>query len=350
MYFLPLPRSVPGIIVLFFQIEIKQKAHFGFIKDIIMGNVINVNSLDALANHGLKKISVAFGVFDGVHLGHQHLINRLIAMSKKTGADSVVITFFPHPREILAPDEPILLLVSRNKKIKLLAELGVKAVVTLPFTEDFSALNAEIFLDDCLFAPGVEITGICVGSDWRFGKNGEGSIETIKHYADVHHFEFDPVDELVIDGVTVSSTAIRRAVSGGLLNEAKKMLGRNYSLSGVVVSGDAIGSSMLECPTANISVSHGIIPPNGVYAGYALCDGERYPAAISVGTSPTFAGKKRCSSDIEIHLLNFSGNLYGRELETEFVEYIREERCYPSGEALKKQVMEDIEKIRNILL
>lgn len=314
-----------------------------------MGDVITVNSLDALANHGLPRISVAFGVFDGVHLGHQHLVGRLIAMAERTGAEPVVITFYPHPREILAPDEPVLLLVSRNKKIKLLSCLGVKAVVTLPFTEDFASLTAEMFLDDCLFAPGIEITGICVGSEWRFGRNGEGSIATVKHYAEMHKFDFDPVEELVIDGVIVSSTAIRRAVSGGDLSEAKKMLGRNYSLGGVVVSGDSVGTSMLSCPTANISVSHGIIPPDGVYAGYAIFDGKRFSAAISVGTSPTFSEKKRRSSDIEIHLLDFDGDLYGKELETEFVEYIREERCYPSGEALKRQVAEDIAQIRGIV-
>jgi len=314
-----------------------------------MGKVITVNSLDALANHGMKKIAVAFGVFDGVHLGHSMLIERLVRMAESTCAKPVVITFFPHPREILSPDESPLLLVSRTKKIELMGMLGVEAVVTLSFTREFAELTPEVFLDDCLFSPGVDITGICVGSEWCFGKNGAGSIDTIKHYAEVHKFDFVPVEELVLDGVTVSSTAIRRAVSSGLLCEAEKMLGRNYSLTGVVVSGDTIGSSILDCPTANISVLHGIIPPNGVYAGYAIFNGRKYPAAISVGTSPTFAGKKRNSSDIEIHILDFSGDLYGKELETEFVEYLREERCYPSGAALKKQVSEDIENIRKIL-
>ena len=314
-----------------------------------MISTVTSTSLDSLANHGMKKIVVAFGVFDGVHLGHRHLIERLILMAEKTNADPIVITFFPHPREVLAPEEPLLLLVSRAKKIHLLEELGVKAVITLPFSKDFAELSAEVFLDDCLFAPGVEIAGICVGSEWRFGKNGAGSIDIIKHYAEIHKFDFNPVEEVVLDGVTVSSTAIRRAVSGGLLSEAKKMLGRNYSVDGEVVSGHTIGSSILDCPTANISVSHGIIPPNGVYAGYAILNGKKHSAAISVGISPTFAGKKRSSSDIEVHLLDFEGDLYGKNLETEFVEYIREERCYPSGDALKKQVREDIEAIRKIL-
>ena len=314
-----------------------------------MCKIVTVNSLDALANHGKKRISVAFGVFDGVHLGHRMLIERVITMSDKNNAEPVVITFFPHPREILSPEEPPLLLLSRHKKIELLGELGVKAVVTLPFTEEFANLSAETFLDDCLYAPGIEIVGICVGRRWRFGKKGEGSIETIKNYAKVHNFEFSPVPELEINNVTVSSTAIRRAVSSGLLAEAKEMLGRNYSLCGKILRGATIGNSLLACPTANVSISHGIIPPNGVYAGYALCDGSRYAAAISVGTSPTFSGKHRTPSDIEVHLLDFNDDIYDKELETEFVEYIREERCYSSGEALKRQVKEDIEKVRLIL-
>ena len=310
---------------------------------------ITVNSLDVLAHHGLEKISVAFGVFDGVHLGHQLLIKRLNTMAARTDAAPVAITFYPHPRAVLYPEEPPLLLMSHSRKVEMLGGLGCGAVVTIPFTQEFAGLSAEDFLDDCLYAPGVTITGICVGREWHFGKKGLGSIDTIKHYARVHSFEYDPVEELVIDGMTVSSTAIRRAVSSGLLHEAKRMLGRNYSLSGIVISGHTIGSSLLECPTANISITHGIIPPHGVYAGYALFQGRKYSAAISVGTSPTFSDIHRSASDIEVHLLDFEGDLYGRELETEFVEYIREERVYASGEMLKKQVAADIKKIREIL-
>ena len=285
-----------------------------------MKTVVTVNSLDALANYSIKKIAVAFGVFDGVHLGHRILIDRLKAMALKTDSDPVVITFYPHPREILLPNEPPLLLVSRRKKIELLADMDVKAIVTLPFTSEFAELSAETFLDDCLFSPEVNITGICVGSQWRFGKNGKGSIATIKEYAQQHNFEAAPVDELELNGTRVSSTAVRRAVSNGMLLDAKAMLGRNYSVCGKVVCGQTIGSSLLQCPTANISITHGIIPPRGVYAGYAVCDKIKYAAAISVGVSPTFSNKCRRISDIEIHLLDFDGNLYGKELETEFVE------------------------------
>jgi riboflavin kinase/FMN adenylyltransferase len=314
-----------------------------------MGDCINSVSLEALGHHGLKRIAVAIGVFDGVHLGHQLLLKRLLAMSERNSAVPVVLTFFPHPRHILFPEEPLAMLFSPEKKFKLLAAQNVQAVVTLPFSKDFSNLTADQFLEDCLFSPTIEISGICVGSKWRFGRGGKGDADTIHHYADLHNFEFDPVEEFYLEGRTVSSTAIRRAVSGGDLDSASAMLGRYYSLSGSVVHGAFDGTSVLECPTANISVSDGIIPPDGVYAGCAEVEGRKYSAAVSVGTSPTFADKVRLSSDIEVHLLDFNGNLYGKELEVEFVQYLREERCYSSSEELKKQIEIDLEKIRGIV-
>jgi riboflavin kinase/FMN adenylyltransferase len=312
-------------------------------------DTINAVSLEALANYGLKRIAIAIGVFDGVHLGHQTVLRRLLAMSECCDAAPVVLTFFPHPRKILFPEEPLLMLVSNEKKFELLSNQNMKAVVTLPFCKDFASLSAEQFLEDCLYAPDIEITGICVGSKWRFGKGGNGNAETIHCYANVHNFEFDPVEEFNINGQTVSSTLIRRAVSSGLLNEAAEMLGRNYSVSGIITHGAFDGSSVLECPTANITVTDGIIPPNGVYAGHAVVDDKKYCAAISIGVSPTFADKKRRTSDIEVHLLDFKGDIYGKKLEAEFVTYIREERCYSSPEDLKKQIERDLGKVREVL-
>jgi len=309
---------------------------------------INSVSLEALANHGLKRIAVAIGVFDGVHLGHQLLLKRLQEMAERNSAAPVVLTFYPHPRHILFPEEPLSLLFSREKKFKLLACQDIAAVVTLPFSKDFSELTAEEFLDDCLFSPTIDIVGICVGSKWRFGCGGSGNIDTIHRYADMHGFEFSPVEEFYLSGRTVSSTEIRRAISGGDLDCATAMLGRDYSLSGTVVHGASDGRSVLGCPTANISVSDGIIPPDGVYAGRAEVDGQKYLAAVSVGTSPTFEGKFRVSSDIEVHLLDFEGDIYGQELEVEFIRYIREERCYSSPSDLKNQIDQDIEEIRRV--
>jgi riboflavin kinase/FMN adenylyltransferase len=239
------------------------------------------------------------------------------------------------------------MLVSNEKKIELLARCGIEAVVTFPFTGEFASLSAEEFLEECLYAPDIELTGICVGSRWRFGRGGKGTVKTIHEYAAVHGFDFDPVEEVILNGKTVSSTLIRRAVSSGLLDEAAEMLGRYYSVSGTVVHGASDGASLLGCPTANISVMDGIIPPAGVYAGFAEVSGKRYCAAVSVGTSPTFSFRTRRSSDIEVHLIDFKDDLYGKKLETEFIRYIREERCYSSPVELKAQIEQDIENVRS---
>jgi riboflavin kinase/FMN adenylyltransferase len=270
-------------------------------------------------------------------------------MSEKCGALPVVLTFFPHPRKVLFPQEPPMLLVPNFRKIELLAGQGIHAVVTLPFTRQFAELSADEFLTDCLYAPDIEIAGICVGSKWRFGRGGEGNAETIHRFADIHGFLFDPVEELILNGAPVSSTRIRRAVSSGLLDDAAAMLGRNYSLSGTVVHGAAHGSSVLDCPTANIRISDGILPPDGVYAGYAFYDGIRYPAAVSLGKAPTFGEQRDTDSVIEVHLIGFSGDLYGEKMKIEFVEYLREVRCYSSTEKLKEQIKKDIAAVKQFV-
>jgi riboflavin kinase/FMN adenylyltransferase len=312
--------------------------------------IITVSSLDALANYKIKRVSIAFGVFDGIHLGHQKIIKNLIKMSKETDSAPVIVTFFPHPRAVLHPDEPPLQLISRKKKIKLLKEAGVAAVVTMPFTLEFASLEPNIFLHNCLFAPGIEITGICVGSKWRFGAKAAGTVESLKKYSSTHGFKLNAVKEVILNNQTVSSTAIRRLVSSGLLNDAFEMLGRNYSVTGTVIHGTSIASTDLSCPTANITVKNGIIPPHGVYAGIGKFSGDSYPAAISIGVSPTFADKHRKAEDIEVHLIDFKGNLYGEIMEVEFLEYIREERCFQNAESLKIQIENDIEKIRKYIL
>ncbi|MBN1865078.1 MAG: bifunctional riboflavin kinase/FMN adenylyltransferase, partial [Victivallales bacterium] len=259
------------------------------------------------------------------------------------------MTFDPHPREVLRPDERHLVLTPMGARLNLLGNLGVKWVVVLPFTQEFAMMCAGDFLEACLDSRGVEITAVVVGEDWRFGRGGEGDVGTIEAYALVHGFELCAVKELELDGARVSSSAIRRAVSGGMLKEAAKMLGRNYSVSGEVIHGASKGGMVLGFRTANLRISHGVIPPRGVYAGYARHGGHSYRAAISVGVSPTFSGIGRMEYDIEIHLLDFEGDIYGKELEVEFVGYIREERCYADVEMLRCQVGEDIAVVRRML-
>lgn len=310
---------------------------------------INVSSIDDLKKHGISKAVVAIGVFDGLHLGHRHLLDELKKLSSRLEACPVVLTFHPHPREILKPNESLLLLISHEKKIELIHNFGIKAVVTFPFTREFASLPASDFLSSCLLSKAVKLCGICVGEKWRFGRGGGGDILTIGDFAGKHGIEFKAVEEFKIGGQVVSSSSIRRAVTGGLLDQAAKMLGRHYSLSGTVEHGENLATRALECPTANIAVSHGIIPPKGVYAGFAWLEGKSYPAAISIGTAPTFKYGNPLKILIEAHLFDFNSDAYGKKLEVELVKYVREERCFSSVEDLKKQIHDDLKEIRRIL-
>ncbi|HBC89759.1 MAG TPA: hypothetical protein DCZ94_22705 [Lentisphaeria bacterium] len=313
-------------------------------------NGINTSSVESLAQHGIGRVSVAIGVFDGVHLGHQQLLKELLKIAKETDSTPAALTFYPHPRQILNPSEPPLLIFSQEKKIQLINSFGISTVITFPFTAEFAKDDAETFLQDCLYSPDVKLCGICVGKKWRFGAGGKGNIHTLDKFAKKMGIRFSAVEELMMEGNPVSSSAIRRAVTGGLLEKANQMLGRPYTLTGKVEHGENIATKVLDCPTANLSVTHGIIPPKGVYAGFAVHEGNRYPAAISIGTAPTFRHKDPAHLLIEAHLMDgFGEMIYGKPLEIEFVKYIRPELCFSSVETLKEQIRNDIDKIREIL-
>jgi riboflavin kinase/FMN adenylyltransferase len=316
-----------------------------------MSAPIHATSLEALSNHGFDKVVLAIGVFDGVHKGHQSILARLREMAGRLSARPVALTFHPHPRSVLRLGEPILLLTSPERKMELLAAEGVEAVVRFPFSKEFAELSAEDFLEDCLLAPDVEVKGVCVGSKWRFGHQGKGDRRTLEKYAKAHGFEFHPVEELVLDGTLVSSTAIRRAVAGGRLEDAAKMLGRRHAVSGKVVEGDSIGRSVLETPTANLLVSNEILPPPGVYACLASMEGVSgsHPAAVFIGDSPTFRNSKRHRADLEAHIIDFEGDLRGRKMLVEFVERIRETRSFPLPKDLKTEMEKDVGKTREII-
>lgn len=310
---------------------------------------INVASIDDLAEKGIKQIAVAIGVFDGVHTGHQLLIKKLVEMAKDLKAVPVAMTFHPHPREILRPDSPPVLLIPPEKKVELLHKYGAEAVVTVPFTKELSLMSGQGFMDKYLLGSNVRLCGICVGSKWKFGAGASSGVDFLKKTAYEKGFRFEGVGELIIDGKPVSSTQIRKAISGGRLDEAQKMLGRHYSLSGEVESGHRIAGEKLECPTANLKITYGVIPPNGVYAGMAMYEGKKYPAALAVGVSPTLTPLSERHQRIEAHLIDFHGDIYGRHLEVEFFRYMREERCFSSVEELKNQIKEDVKHIKSLM-
>lgn len=313
--------------------------------------IINVDSIDKLADHGIDRIAIAIGVFDGVHLGHRCLLQKVVEMADQTGTTPGVLTFFPHPRQVLSHEQAVHLITTQHQKTKLIHDLGIEAVITIPFTKEFASMSSESFLENCCSSPRVRVSGICVGSQWRFGKEGKGDVETLRGYAEEKRFMFEAVEEKVINGEIVSSTTIRRAIASGCLDKAEQMLGRPFRIFGKVIHGRHIASRELSYPTANIQSYNGISPPNGVYAGYAIFDTKKYPSAIVIGVSPTFHfAENNKPIKIEVHITGFTGDLYGKELEIELVRYLREERCYTSVEKLKEQICSDLESVRKALV
>jgi len=311
--------------------------------------IINVSSLADLSSHGIRQIVIAIGVFDGVHCGHQLLLNRLTEMAQQNGAVPVALTFYPHPREIIGCRPAPKLLIPPGKKAELLHYYGVNAVVTVPFTKEFSVMPPEEFIHSCLKAEKIELCGICVGSNWRFGVDGTGNVKNLETFAAQGHFDFSAVEELAPNGEMISSTQIRRAISTGLLDKAEAMLGWRYSLTGIVEKGYNIATGELSCPTANLNLKHGIMPPDGVYAARAFLAGREYAGAVNIGISPTYNRLSDRNRRIEVHLIDFDGDIYGQPLEVELVSYLRAERSYPSYIELKKQIEKDIVAVKEKL-
>jgi len=312
----------------------------------------DLSHIQELTHCGITRAAVAIGVFDGVHRGHQKLLTELLSVASELNADPVVMTFFPHPRSILSKNPPNLL-YPPEEKIRLLHDYGIKAVVTVNFTRQFSQLTPDQFLKQSVFAGTVPVPAVCVGKHWRFGAGAAGNAEYLERVAAEKHFRFRAVDELCMeDGQVVSSTAIREAVSAGRLDRAEQMLGRRYTLSGTIISGYQNAREKLHTPTANLQIEYGILPPCGVYAARAyLSEREHFAAAVNIGVSPTFQEEYgEIPPRVEIHLLDgFQGDLYGRKMQLELAGFIRKEIRFPDIPSLKKQIGCDIEKIKHIL-
>jgi riboflavin kinase/FMN adenylyltransferase len=323
------------------------KDYWNFILNDTENKTVDVIAVSSLAGFGIRRAALAIGVFDGVHLGHQLLLARLLDMARELDAVPCALTFSPHPRQVLAPEKAPPLLLEPEQKARLLHGFGMTGVVTLPFTREFASQTPDAFIADCLYSDTVEVAGIAVGANWRFGRGGCGGVADLERIAAQKHFRLVAVPELRVDGQVVSSTAIRRAVAGGLLDRAAGLLGRNYSLTGTVVRGYRVASSELSHPTANLDVCHGVLPPNGVYAGLVHLDGQAFDAAVNIGECPTFH-RSGAEVRVEVHVLDFSGDLYGCRIELELLRYLREERTFGDSLALRQQIAEDVREIRRL--
>lgn len=288
---------------------------------------------------------MALGVFDGVHRGHQCILETLKTQALRFGVKAVAVTFDPHPRAVLAPEQAPPLLMPLERRIHYLRHYGADEVMILSFDRDFAGLAPETFLERLLCYPeGRKVRALVVGSAWRFGCRGSGDREFLAREAARYQYDFTPVDELEYHGIPVSSTAIRKFALAGQLDEAAAMLGRPYSLYGVVESGYQAASHDLGHPTANLKLSGGVLPPDGVYAARVF--GQA--AAVNIGVAPTYRHLHGARRRVEVHILDWDGDLYGRELEVELVCFLREERTFPGPTELRRQIEADVAAIRNL--
>lgn len=320
--------------------------------------MITVSSLHELHElTGSRAAVVACGVFDGVHRGHQKLLDALLDMAARLDALPVALTFEPHPRTVLEFDAGPPRLTTREQKVELLHHYGAEAVVILDFTSELAGLSARQFLHHYLLSSDISLCGIVVGCNWRFGDGGKGDLAFLQAAGRKHGFEAVGVSEEVAGEELVSSTRIREAIGRGDLESAAAMLGRLFAVRGTVIRGKGIAKSQLERATANLDPDELLLPPPGVYAARSRripseqcrdeVPGMIYDAVVYIGTAPTIHRKDVPGNAIlEVHLFDCDEELYGRQLEVSLLSFIREEQSFPNLEALKKQIGHDIETAR----
>lgn len=288
---------------------------------------------------------LSIGVFDGVHRGHQEIINKLTAGAHEHGAPAVIITFAPHPASLLAGRE-IKLLTTLEERAEIMLGLGVDAVINMQFTHELANKTAEEFITDAKRHLGLE--KLLVGHDFALGKNRTGNLDTLTHLGTQLGYMVEEVKPVSFDDEVISSTLIRRAISEGNIQIANRKLGRAYSISGLVVPGDGRGRT-IGIPTANLSIHKDkMLPAYGVYACRATVNETEYVAVVNIGLRPTFK-QNPVEPSIEAHLLDCSEDLYGKKLSLAFVKRIRNEQKFTSIEALVLQIQADIQSARNSL-
>jgi riboflavin kinase/FMN adenylyltransferase len=289
---------------------------------------------------------VTIGNFDGVHLSHQFICRKLASEAKKAGAKSLVITFDPHPKMILHPAiRPFYLITTLEEKLKLLEDCGIDGTLVIPFSLDYSKVTAEQFVREFL-GQKLAIKKIIIGHDYTFGQGKKGNSDYLISCGNEMGFAVEVVDAFKVGEDIISSTLIRNLIIKGDFKTVTNLLGRWYNVAGIVVSGRGRGVG-LGFPTANIDPEKELLPPAGIYAAFVDVEGKRHMAALNIGEKPTFADY---TFTFEVHLLDFSGDLRGKRLNTEFVEKLRDIIKFDSPEMLKKQIAADVEKTRSILL
>ena len=286
-------------------------------------------------------------ILHGVHKGHLAILHEVVKHAKEVGGESVLLTFEPHPRKLLFPDQPLGIITPLHQKLQLITEAGIAHIVVVPFTKEFSNISAQEYIEQFLvtvFHPH----SIVIGYDHRFGHDRKGDLKMLEEYADTYGYELIEIPPQLIEDAAVSSTKIRHAITDGRIPDASHMLGRNYSVKGTVMHGNKLGRT-LGYPTANLQSQEPeqLIPANGIYAIQATHKNLLYNGMLSIGFNPTVTDKKELR--IEANLFDFDKDIYGDTLEIFFVKKLREEQKFDSLEALKEQLHRDKEETLSVI-
>lgn len=294
------------------------------------------------------KTVVTIGTFDGVHLGHQSIISKLKESAKAIGGQSVILTFYPHPRMVLYPDDHGLqLLNTPEEKAALLEKAGIDHLMIYPFSLDFSRISAYDYVRN-LLVNGLKAQKVIVGYDHRFGRNREGDFSTLQEWAEMLNFETEEIPAKDIDEVNISSTKIRTCLSEGDISTATAFLGYEYQLKGKVIHGAKKGRT-IGFPTANIEVNYRykLIPGNGVYAVKVAIAGIMHKGVMNIGVRPTVDNENKLH--LEVHIFNFDQSIYDQDIEVFFIEKLRDEKKFGSIDELQEQIAVDILKAKTLL-
>ena len=298
-----------------------------------------------------KKYFITVGTFDGVHLGHQKIITQLVKKAKQKNCGTLLLTFDPHPRKVVQPSNAPLLLQTIEERSEILSKLGLEIIFIQPFTKAFSKLNSEEYVKDILVNQ-LNVEHLLVGYNHRFGKNRTANIFDLKKLGKKYKFSVSEIQAHIVNKITVSSTKIRHAISNGNIKYANSLLGHTYKLKGIVMKGRQNGKK-IGFPTANVKIKERekILPKNGVYAVKVNYNEITHLAMMNIGTNPTFNGNYISN---EVHLINWDGNLYKKEIEIFFIERIRDEKKFNSIQDLSIQLQNDknyiLEKFKNLNL
>lgn len=289
---------------------------------------------------------VTIGTFDGVHLGHKAILTQIVNAAEKDGLESILLTFFPHPRMVLQKDSSVKLIHTIEERKEIIEQTGISNLIIHPFTKDFSRLSALDFVRDILVNQ-LHIKKIIIGYDHQFGRNRNATIDDLIEFGKTFNFEVVEITAQQLQNVSISSTKIRKALYEGDVQRANKYLGYTFMLSGKIVKGKGIGKT-LEFPTANLSIEedYKLIPKNGVYLVQSTISGKKVYGLTNIGTNPTVGGVHKT---IETYFLDYNNNLYDQNIRLNFLRRIREEKTFQSKEALKNAIKEDELFARNYI-